>query len=113
MEGFVQITISDQNGKIIYNISRAKPENSNSTLLNVTVYPGGKAPPHSHSGEEIIKVIKNEIDIVFPEEFSEERKRWFLKEGDFLHFDSSKEHYKENKSKKVTELFIVRIINDL
>lgn len=91
-----------------YAIAKYRLADSDLVLVFLTLKPGGRSrPQHCHPGDEVVKVEKGEVVMVFPQQPREGRER-HLQKGQLLHFDSSFEHYVENRSSKPAELFIVR-----
>jgi len=91
-----------------YAIARYRLADSDLVLVFLTLKPGGRSrPQHWHPGDEVVKVEKGDVVMVFPQQPQQVRER-HLHKGQLIHFDSSFEHYVENRSAKLAELFIVR-----
>ena len=91
-----------------YAIPRYRLANSDLVLVFLTLKPGGRSrQDHSHPGDEVVKVERGEVALVFPQWPRDGCER-YLRTGQLLHFDSSLEHYVQNRGKRAAKLFIVR-----
>ena len=93
-----------------YSIASYRLANSDLVLVFLTLRPGGRSrPEHWHPGDEVVKVERGEVVLVFPQLPRGEREK-AVHRGQLIHFDSTLEHYVENRSSKTAKMFIVRRI---
>jgi len=96
-----------QSEEIKYFIPKYRLERSTDTFVRVKIAPGAKTEQHSHQGDEIIIVEKENITIHIPK-FQITRD---VNEDEIFHFDGAMEHFAKNEGSKWSEYLVIRKYN--